>query len=76
MPKLLQLNVCANWGSTGHICEQLGLMAQANGWESYIAYGRSNVNSQLKRLKVGGMHDVYEHYQNRRFTTRKRNLYC
>lgn len=62
MPKLLQLNVCANWGSTGRICEQLGLTAQTKGWESYIAYGRSNVNTQLKQIKVGGMRDVYEHY--------------
>lgn len=62
MKKLLQLNVCANWGSTGHICEQLGLMAKNNGWESYIAYGRSNINSQLRRIRVGRKCDVYEHY--------------
>lgn len=62
MPKLLQLNVCANWGSTGRICEQLGLTAKNTGWESFIAFGRSNVNSQLKLIKVGGTYDIYEHY--------------
>lgn len=28
MPKLFQINVTANWGSTGKIAEQIGLCAQ------------------------------------------------
>ena len=38
--KLLQINVAANWGSHGRIAEEIGLEAMAQGWESYIAYGR------------------------------------
>lgn len=64
---LLQLNVCSNWGSTGRITEQIGNMAIQNGWESYIAYGRSKRDSQLKSIKVGGKIDVYEHYAEHRF---------
>ena len=40
MPKLLQINVVANWGSTGRIAEQIGEKAMEHGWESYVAYGR------------------------------------
>lgn len=38
VPKLLQLNVTANWGSTGKIAEGIGQAAMARGWESTIAY--------------------------------------
>ena len=40
MPKLLQINSVVNTGSTGRIAEQLGEMAMAQGWASYIAFGR------------------------------------
>ena len=62
MPTLLQINVTANWGSTGKIAEQIGLCAQAHGWESYVAYGREANHSKNKLIKVGTMVDVYEHY--------------
>ena len=62
MPKLLQINVTANWGSTGKIAEQIGLCAQSHGWESYIAYGREANPSKNILIKVGRMADVYEHY--------------
>ena len=62
MPKLLQINVTANWGSTGKIAEQIGTCAQAHGWESYIAYGRMMNPSNNKLIKVGSKIDVYEHY--------------
>lgn len=39
MPKLLQINITANWGSTGKIAETIGVSAMAHGRESYIAYG-------------------------------------
>lgn len=67
MPKLLQINVTANWGSTGKIAEQIGVMAQEHGWESYIAYGRSMNPSKNKLIKIGSMLDVYEHYFENRF---------
>lgn len=59
---LLQINVTANWGSTGKIAEQIGLCAMANGWSSYIAYGRMMNPSQSKLIKIGTQWDVYEHY--------------
>lgn len=62
MPKLLQINACSNWGSTGKIAEQIGLCAQAHGWESYVAYGRSANPSALKNIKVGNMLWTVEHY--------------
>lgn len=68
MSKLLQINVTANWGSTGKIAEQIGLKAMERGWESYIAYGRDSNPSKSKLIKVGYMLNVYEHYfENRLF---------
>lgn len=64
---LLQINVTANWGSTGKIAEQIGLCAQANGWDSYIAYGRMMNPSKNKLIKIGSQLDVYEHYAEGKF---------
>lgn len=65
--KLLQLNVTANWGSTGKIAEGIGLAAMARGWESTIAYGRYMNPSQSQLVKVGNQFDVYAHYARARF---------
>lgn len=62
MPTLLQVNVTANWGSTGKIAEQIGLRAMAHGWKSYIAYGRMMNPSKSQLIKIGTRADVYEHY--------------
>lgn len=62
MPKLLQINVTANWGSTGKIAEQIGIVAQSRGWDSYIAYGRYMNPSNNNLIKIGSQFDVYEHY--------------
>lgn len=67
MPKLLQINVTANWGSTGKIAEQIGLVAMQHGWESYIAYGRKKNPSKSKLIKIGNLWDVYLHYAVSRF---------
>ena len=67
MPTLLQINVTANWGSTGKIAEQIGVLAQQHGWDSYIAYGRNMNPSHNKLIKIGSMFDVYEHYFENRF---------
>ena len=53
MPRLLQINSTANWGSTGKIAEQIGERAIANGWESYIAYGRVANNSSSTLIRIG-----------------------
>lgn len=62
MKTLLQINVTANWGSTGRIAEQIGSLAIQQGWNSYIAYGRMMNPSKSKLIKVGCQLDVYEHY--------------
>ena len=67
MKKLLQINVTANWGSTGKIAEQIGLCAMAHGWESYIAYGRMMNPSKNNIIRIGSLWDVYEHYAEGKF---------
>ena len=61
MPKLFQINVVANSGSTGKISEQIGILARNNGWDCYMAYGRWAYNSSLKLYKIGTKKDVYLH---------------
>ena len=53
MPKLLQINSTANWGSTGKIAEQIGELAMTHGWESYIAYGRNSNKSKSHLIRIG-----------------------
>ena len=53
MPKLFQINVAANWGSHGRIVEGIGQAAMAQGWESYVAYGRYANPSKSHVLKIG-----------------------
>lgn len=60
--KLLQLNVTANWGSTGKIAEGIGQAAMKRGWESVIAYGRHMNPSDSELIKVGNRADVLAHY--------------
>ena len=67
MPKLLQINVSANWGSTGKIAEQIGLCAMEHGWVSYIAYGRMMNPSKNNLIRIGSQWDVYEHYAEGKF---------
>lgn len=53
MPTLIQINSCANWGSTGKIAEQINQTASAQGWKTYIAYGRLSNPSRSKLIRVG-----------------------
>ena len=62
MPTLFQINITANWGSTGIIAESIGLAAMRRGWESYIAYGRWSNASQSHLIQVGKRIDTYIHY--------------
>ena len=62
MPKLLQINITANWGSTGKIAESIGIAAINVGWESYIAYGRWCNSSMSHLIKVGGRLNKYLHF--------------
>ena len=67
MPKLFQINVTANWGSTGKIAEAIGLAAINHGWESYIAFGRWCNPSQSHVIKIGNGLSKYLHYVEQRF---------
>lgn len=59
---LLQINACRNYGSTGRINEQIGLLAEQNGWTSYIAHGSRYVNpSRLKSIQVVSKLEEYWH---------------
>ena len=66
MPTLLQINITANWGSTGKIAEAIGRAAVAHGWESYIAYGRWCNPSQSHLIKIGCRWDKYFHFAEQR----------
>ena len=74
MPKLLQINVTANRGSTGRIAEQIGEKVIAAGWESYIAYGRDCGKSKSQLVKIGSRLGVMWHALMTRITD-KHGLY-
>ena len=59
--KILQINSVANSGSTGRIAEEIGNVLMAHGHESYIAYGRGDVKSSSRLMKIGSYNDVYWH---------------
>ena len=61
MPKLLQINITANWGSHGRIAEQIGQLALSEGWESYIAYGRRANPSKSHIIHIGSDWDERFH---------------
>lgn len=68
MPKILQINATANWGSTGRIAEQINILSREKGWDCYIAYGRYSNSSQSNLIKVGSKLGVIAHYfENRIF---------
>lgn len=66
MPKILQINVTANWGSTGKIEEQIGVCAMTHGWKSFVAYGRYSNPSKSVMVKVGTKFDTFVHYATQR----------
>lgn len=61
MPKLLQINVTANQGSTGKIAEQVGRLVMSHGWESWIAYGRGVPRSESGLIRIGNDWDMRVH---------------
>lgn len=66
MPRLLQINVTANWGSTGKIAELCNQYAARKGWEIYAAYGRYKNPGQSELVCTSNKWDVYEHYAEHR----------
>lgn len=62
MPVLLQINTTLNFGSTGHIAEQIAIIAKKNGWDCYIAHGSRYINqSEIKSIKIGSLFGNYFH---------------
>ena len=60
--KILQINTVINSGSTGRITEEIGQIAMASHWESYIAYGREeNRPSKSHKIRIGNDYDMYLH---------------
>lgn len=54
MPKLLLINPSKNFGSTGKIVEQIGLLAESKGWRVCVAHSaRYERQSQLESLTIG-----------------------
>ncbi len=74
MKKLLQINpVVRTNTSTGRIMQEIGELAMANGWESYIAYsyGRDGIKPcKSKLIPVGDKWDVMMHGLATRFLDR------
>lgn len=66
MPKLLQINVDTAIFSCGKICEEISKVAQAEGWDTYIAYAREHKEGVNKEIKIGSMLDVYLHWAEQR----------
>ena len=61
MPKILQITIDGNIGSTGRIAEAIGIFAMERGWVSYIAHGRFARPSNSKIIKIGTATDVWTH---------------
>lgn len=61
MKILFQINTVVNSTSPGRIAEEIGQLAIANGWESYIAYGRNDRPSQSRLIKIGNNTDIKLH---------------
>lgn len=61
MPKLFQICVEGNTGSTGTIAEAIGELVLQNGWESYIAHGRFPRSSKSQTIRIGSDFDVMLH---------------
>jgi len=58
---LLQINSVVNYGSTGRIAEEIGVLAIERGWDSFIAYGRKARLSKSKLIKIGSGLDIQYH---------------
>ena len=63
--RLLQINpVLRRNTSTGRIVQEIGELAMAHGWESYIAYSRGRdgmMPCKSQTIPVGGKADVSWH---------------
>lgn len=53
MKTVFQINVVVNAESTGRIVEEIGRVAIAEGWNSYIAFGKNKRSSQSNLIRIG-----------------------
>lgn len=54
MPKVLFINPAKNYGSTGKIVEQIGLLTESKGWDACLVHAaRYDCPSKLKCIKAG-----------------------
>ena len=67
MPRLLQINSFCNFGSTGHIVEDIAQLGIKKGWECYVAAGRGNFNTESHLIKIGNKSDILIHGLKTRF---------
>lgn len=60
--KLLIIGSSLNYGSPGHICEELGLMAKEDGWDVFQAHGlKYSRPSKLKTYAVCSRFGEFKH---------------
>lgn len=59
--KILQINATVNSGSDGRISEEIGRLLISGGHKSFIAYGRSALNSYSHLIKIGNRADQASH---------------
>lgn len=59
--KILRITTEINKSSIGRTTEQLGNYVLAEGWENYIAWGRSDGNSTSKKIQIGNKFSVFTH---------------
>ena len=59
--KVLQINTVYGSGSVGRICMDLYEICENNGIESFMAYGRGEVRTDINGYKIGNTRDFVEH---------------
>ena len=59
--KVLRITTEINRSSIGRTTEQLGQLVIDEGWESYIAWGRSDGKSKSHKLQIGNKWTVWMH---------------
>lgn len=64
MLRLLQIDPCLNWGSTGKIAEGIANIAIERGWECYMIHGSryNRPGSLMNDYQPGSVFDEYLHY--------------
>jgi len=70
MPKLFQICVEGNTGSTGRMAESLGILALQQGWESFIAFGRFPRTSKSNLIQIESNWGIFLHGLQTRFFDR------